>query len=138
MKNLVVSLFYLSLIFTLISCQKKETWQIHTNSIGIGMIQIKPGSFMMGDQNDKGDYSEHNLMKSTATRIHNAKKYYENYSNGEKRIEYSAGISDDGRFLLHGTETWYYPDGHKQREATYKLGKKVGKETYRRPDGNIV
>lgn len=40
-----------------------------------------------------------------------------------------------GRFLLDGPERWYYEDGAMQREANYKLGRKVGTETYRGVDG---
>ncbi|MHC4646211.1 MAG: toxin-antitoxin system YwqK family antitoxin, partial [Planctomycetota bacterium] len=45
------------------------------------------------------------------------------------------GIGDDGRFLLHGPETWYYPDGTTQRQADYDKGRKVATATYWSRDG---
>lgn len=79
--------------------------------------------------------SDDELMKSKATSISDVKTYEEKYPDGIIRIRYSAGIGDDGRYLLHGEETWFYPNGNKQREANYILGYKVGTETYWSKDG---
>ncbi|MHC4337571.1 MAG: hypothetical protein ACYSTG_06430, partial [Planctomycetota bacterium] len=76
------------------------------------------------------------LMKSTAKTISRVRKYRETYASGLKATWY-AGIADNGRYLLHGKETWYYENGHEQREATYNLGRKVGKEIYWAPDGTV-
>ncbi len=61
-------------------------------------------------------------------------QYQENYPGGAPKATWSAKICDDGRYLLHGTETWYYQDGAKQYEATYYNGNKVDDETYWGPD----
>jgi len=79
--------------------------------------------------------SDAELMKNTASSISKVKAYRENYPDGKKKIGFSGGIGNDGRFLLHGRETWYYPDGTTQRQAEYDKGRKVGTETYWSRDG---
>lgn len=64
--------------------------------------------------------------------------YQEIYPNGRTRLAWSAGVGADGRWLLDGPETWYYPTGQKQREATYRHGYKVGRETYWDRDGQVL
>ena len=76
------------------------------------------------------------LMSNTATAIRDVERREERYGNGPPKIVWHAGIGDDGRYLLHGEETWYYPDGGQQYEATYELGRKVRTETYYRADGS--
>jgi formylglycine-generating enzyme required for sulfatase activity len=64
-------------------------------------------------------------------------EYEETYPSGALKASWSAKTCDDGRCLLHGTETWYYESGGEQYEVTYYNGRKVGSETYRAPDGAI-
>jgi len=92
-------------------------------------------AWILAEDTKQQKMSDAELMKSTASSISRVKAYRENYPDGKKKIEFSGGIGDDGRFLLHGRETWYYPDGTKQREADYDKGRKVGTETYRSRDG---
>jgi antitoxin component YwqK of YwqJK toxin-antitoxin module len=47
-------------------------------------------------------------------------------------------VADDGRYVLHGTETWYYEDGQKQWETRWELGRKVGTETRWSADGQVL
>ncbi|MCA9112861.1 MAG: exo-alpha-sialidase, partial [Planctomycetaceae bacterium] len=89
----------------------------------------------LAEQKDQGDA---NLMQSTAQSISSVTKYKERYPNGQLHLAWSAGIGDDGRYLLHGPERWYYPDGTLQYEATFALGKKVGSEVLYYPDGSKV
>ncbi|MHC4435012.1 MAG: exo-alpha-sialidase, partial [Planctomycetota bacterium] len=63
------------------------------------------------------------------------KKYSEKYPNGQSKVTWIAGVGDDGRYLLHGTETWYYENGQKQWRADYNAGRRVGTETYWARDG---
>jgi len=77
------------------------------------------------------------LMKSTATQVASAKEYQEYYPDRKPRAVWSGGRADDGRFLLHGKETWFFPNGQKQCEAAYQLGRKTGAETLWRADGSI-
>jgi len=51
-------------------------------------------------------------------------------ANGQLRLRWATGRGTDGRPLLHGKENWYYPDGSRQYEATWRFGRKVGVETY--------
>jgi hypothetical protein len=62
-------------------------------------------------------------------------KYEEKYPDGKLKAVWNANICDDGRYLLHGAETWYYKNGRRQYEVTYSNGRKVGTETYWTPDG---
>jgi hypothetical protein len=57
-------------------------------------------------------------------------QFRETHSGGEIRGEWGGGCADDGRFLLHGKQVWYYENGKKQWEAVFKAGRKQGMETY--------
>ena len=70
------------------------------------------------------------LMKPKTRKMKDVKNYREFYNNGNIRIEYSGGFGDDGRFLLHGKETWFYLNGNKQYEVNYNMGRKIGRESY--------
>jgi hypothetical protein len=61
--------------------------------------------------------------------------YQQKYADGRTQAKWGAKIYADGRYLLHGAETWYYPNGRKQYEVTYDSGRKLGTETCWRPDG---
>lgn len=69
------------------------------------------------------------LMRNSATSITSVEDHVERYPDGRPRITWRAGIADDGRYLLHGPERWYHPDGTLQYEATFALGRKIGTET---------
>jgi len=62
-------------------------------------------------------------------------EYIETYPNGKIKAVWKAGIGDDGRYLLHGTETWFYENGKKKWQADYDIGRKIGRETFWSPDG---
>ncbi|WP_438482911.1 SUMF1/EgtB/PvdO family nonheme iron enzyme [Oleiharenicola lentus] len=68
------------------------------------------------------------MNQSRATKIGQISEHRENYESGIPRITWSSGVADDGRVLLHGLETWFYANGKKQREVTYRLGVKTGRE----------
>lgn len=70
------------------------------------------------------------MDENTATSITEVEEHREAYASGEPRVVWSTGVANNGRVLLEGRETWYYPNGAKQREADYHLGRKVGHETY--------
>jgi hypothetical protein len=86
------------------------------------------------DQN-ADERSNAELMKPTAKAISQVKEYRETYPSGKLKAKWMAGIADNGRYLLHGTETWYYENGHRQWEVTHNLGRKVGIETHWALDG---
>ena len=57
------------------------------------------------------------------------------YANGAPQATWTGKVSADGRYLLDGVETWFYPTRAKQYEVTYKDGVKTGSESYWNPDG---
>jgi hypothetical protein len=87
------------------------------------------------DDKTQTQLSDEQLMKPSATAIAQVRQYRETYPSGKTKAEWLAGIADNGRYLLHGQETWYYKNGHKQRQAAYNLGRKVRLETHWAPDG---
>ena len=91
-------------------------------------------AWILSDAPPPGDDAR--LMANTATSIRGVERREERYASGQPKIIWHAGIGDDGRYLLHGEETWYYPDGGRQYVATYALGRKVGTETFYRTDGS--
>jgi hypothetical protein len=73
-----------------------------------------------------------------ATTIAKVQQYKEYYPNGELKCVYSGGVADNGCFLLHGNEKWYYANGDKKLDATYDKGNKTGSETYWDEHGNKI
>lgn len=78
------------------------------------------------------------LRANTATRISDVRVHEEKYPDGRPRLTWSAGIGDDGRYLLHGPEQWRYPDGTLQYEVKFELGRKIGREVLYDPRGGKV
>jgi hypothetical protein len=78
------------------------------------------------------------LKLNTPSSITQVNEYRENYPNGQKHLEWSAGVVNDGRYLQHGDEKWYYPNGKLQYEATFLLGVKTGKEVFYNDDGSKI
>ena len=54
----------------------------------------------------------------------------ETHADGTPRATWSAKVTADGRYLLDGIETFYYPGGRRQYEATWSDGRKTGRETH--------
>lgn len=80
---------------------------------------------------------EEGLRANSATAIRDVRTYVEHGSDGQRTQEYSAGIGNDGRFLLHGPCRWYLPGGGLLREATYRLGRLTGSERVYGSDGRL-
>lgn len=72
------------------------------------------------------------------TEIINVKEYKEKYSNGKLKAKWYAGIADNGRYLLHGKEIFYYENSKVQKEAEYDKGKKIGTENYYDENGHKI
>jgi hypothetical protein len=98
-------------------------------------FELNEAWILASDAPDQGDAA---LMRSAATRVASAREYREDYPDGKPRLVWAGGVADDGRFLLHGKETWLFPGGQKQYEATYRLGRKTGVETLWRADGAVA
>ncbi len=54
----------------------------------------------------------------------------EKYPDGKTKAVWSAGFTPDNRYVLNGRQTFFYPSGRKQWEATYVAGRKTGVETF--------
>ncbi|MCI0641032.1 MAG: SUMF1/EgtB/PvdO family nonheme iron enzyme [Gemmataceae bacterium] len=81
--------------------------------------------------------SDTELLKSTAARVPKVETFTEKFADGQIRFRWTGGIADDGRFLKHGPEKWYYPNGKLHYAATFHLGRKTGTETLYRPEGRL-
>lgn len=68
--------------------------------------------------------------------IREVMKHRENWTNGRPRAEWSAGLANDGRILLEGTQSFYYENGRKQWVSGYHLGREIGTEVFYREDGS--
>ncbi len=77
-------------------------------------------------------------MRSRATRIVSVSPATAKFPDGAVRASWSGGVADDGRYLLDGEERWFYPNGAKQYEVTYRLGRKAGAEMLWQSDGTPV
>ena len=78
------------------------------------------------------------VMPNPTKSVSSVTSYNEKYSNNNPKVTWNAGIGDDGRYLLHGLEQWFYEDGSKQYEATFSKGEKNGLEVFYRPDGSKI
>jgi len=93
-------------------------------------------AWILNDQT--GERSDKVLMASSARQIPDVRTFEEKDATGKIKARWSGGRADDGRFLLHGSEAWFWPGGGRQYEVSYELGRKVGKETVWRPDGSVA
>lgn len=75
------------------------------------------------------------LMANSAREVRNVKRYEEKAAPGRPRMVWHAGVGDDGRYLLHGQEEWFGPDGRLLYQATHALGRKTGREVLHHPEG---
>jgi len=73
-----------------------------------------------------------------AEKIAAVKGFSEKYASGKTKVRWSAGRAADGRILLEGPETFYYPNGKVMWSMKFHLGKKIGEEDYFRADGSQI
>jgi formylglycine-generating enzyme required for sulfatase activity len=95
-------------------------------------------AWVLSGTNPDPGASDGEWMRSRATRIVSVSPATLKYPNGVVRASWRGGAADDGRFLLDGEERWFYPNGAKHYEVTYRLGRKSGTETLWQPDGTPV
>lgn len=62
----------------------------------------------------------------------------ETYADGKPKATWSGRLDSSGRYVLHGKETHYYPDGGKEYEANWNDGVKTGAETHWDAEGRKV
>jgi hypothetical protein len=81
--------------------------------------------------------SDSELMRPRAIRVGKVEAFTEEYSHGKLKARWSGGVADDGRFLLHGEQKFFFENGKPRYEAHYELGRKTGAETLWRADGSM-
>jgi hypothetical protein len=64
------------------------------------------------------------------TEARDVRQSEEKYPDGKTKAVWSAGFTPDGRYVLNGRQTFFYPSGKKQWEATYVAGRRTGVETF--------
>jgi antitoxin component YwqK of YwqJK toxin-antitoxin module len=62
----------------------------------------------------------------------------EKYPDGKVKARWAGKILADGRFVLDGSETWFFPNGAKLYEVQWADGYKRGVEALWREDGSKV
>jgi hypothetical protein len=75
------------------------------------------------------------VPERTGGTVHNYTEDY--YPGGPLRASWNARTTPGGRYLLHGAETTYYPDGMTEYEAVYENGVRQTSNYYA-PNGNLV
>ena len=73
--------------------------------------------------------------RSPVKNITNIRTFEESYPDGALKATYGGGLAQNGTFVLHGMETWYYDNGQRQWQVNYDCGRKVKMETYWAPNG---
>jgi formylglycine-generating enzyme required for sulfatase activity len=69
----------------------------------------------------------------------NVQHFTEQYPGANTAMAtWSAGRAADGRTLLDGPESFFYPNGKLMWSVSYHAGHKVGQERYLRADGTLV
>ena len=63
------------------------------------------------------------------------KEFTEKNAGGGKMAAWSVGRGADGRILLDGPETFWYPNGKMMWTIRFRAGERTGEETYFREDG---
>ena len=66
------------------------------------------------------------------------KSQRESYRDGRLKATWSGGYTADNQYVLEGLQTFYYENGKKQWEATFRAGRRVGTETWWDADGRKV
>jgi formylglycine-generating enzyme required for sulfatase activity len=81
--------------------------------------------------------SDEAAMVGTVRSVRDVRLHEERYPDGRRRGTWSGGIANDGQLALQGPQSWYYPDGTRQWEVAYTLGRKSGLERFYGPGGNL-
>jgi hypothetical protein len=58
------------------------------------------------------------------------REYRESYPDGSTRATWGVGVASDGRYVLEGTQVFYYRNSKRQWEATFRSGRKTGMESW--------
>ncbi len=76
---------------------------------------------------------------ASSNSVRNVQHFTERYpGSAGVQARWSAGRAPDGRVLLDGVETYFYPNGGLMWSVDFHAGRKVGVERYLRADGTPV
>lgn len=81
--------------------------------------------------------TEEELMAPPRLRVSAVTESRETFPDGRPRVVWHGGLTEDGRYVLHGRETRFDPNGKPRYQVTYQCGRKVGTETLWRKDGSV-
>lgn len=70
--------------------------------------------------------------------VNDVKSFELFYPRGELERKWEAGTASEGRYLLHGNDTWYYKNGLVKWEVKYEAGNKVGRENFYSEEGSLL
>lgn len=88
--------------------------------------------------NEAWVYSDEGDMQPDLNPKGSRHSYSESYAGGQKKSRWQAKTCADGRYLLDGKTTDWWPNGQKQHEATYKDGFKTGVERFWDSEGHLL
>lgn len=148
--------------FVALSRDNGKTWHIKTLPVGLpcdgrppyttigygtvrqspdGLIHVLTTKSVPGlhyEFNEAWVYSDKGDMQPDLTPKGSRHSYTESYDNGQEKSRWQAKTCDDGRYLLDGKATDWWPNGQKQHEATYSNGFKTGVERFWDSKGHLL
>jgi hypothetical protein len=138
----------------LLGAQPHENGRLNSATIGYSAARQAPNGVIhlittMNRPNLHFELNEAWIRDGNATRedpmattaigpLADVKQLEERYPDGRSRLTWNVGLGSDGRYLLQGSEIWYYENGQKQREANYEKGSKTGAEKYWSREGKLA
>jgi hypothetical protein len=91
-------------------------------------------AWILADDEDAKNAAQTDYTEVTDESV---RQYEESYPDGKVEAKWTAGVNSQGVYLLHGQQSFYYPDGQLQWQVTFENGLKTGPESYHRPDGSM-
>lgn len=118
-------------------CRQTEDGMIHiTTSNNRPLLHFEFNEAWLLSHDEEANPSDEVLMACHTTKlVSDLETFEEYYEDGSLRCKWSGAYADDGRFLLEGKETFYYPDGKVMTEGEFHLGRRVGEYVYYDEEG---
>ena len=82
---------------------------------------------------DEAGFQDHSCSE-----VNEVREYQRFYPSGQLRAKWQAGVTEEGEYVLHGNQVWYYENGSKQYEVVYEAGHKTGNEILWDKEGRKV
>jgi hypothetical protein len=128
----------------------RPDWHIHphkSGSVGYSVATQSPNGMihLISSMNHPNLHFEMNeawiLADSDAVTIPEPtgkiESFEQKYPGGKIKATYSAKITEDGRYLLHSDQKWYYDNGKLQWQVIYENGRKIENERLFTYDGKL-